>query len=57
MNPTMNTQEEKPTSSVQFRLDDDDAAIVKDITKVDTISTACKAIVRKAIEDYLKAKD
>ena len=42
-------------NSVQFFLDDDEAAVLRDITKVDALSPAAKSIVRKAIDEYRKA--
>lgn len=42
-------------NSVQFFLDDDEAAVLRDITKVDALSPAAKSIVRKAIDEYRKS--
>lgn len=39
-------------NSCQFFLDDEEAKVVRHITKVDALSTAAKSIVRKAIETY-----
>lgn len=46
----MNTPTTSNENSVQFKLDDEEAAAVRDITKVDALATACKVIIRKAIE-------
>lgn len=47
--PVTTTENE---NSVQFKLDDEESATVRDITKVDALATACKVIIRKAIEAY-----
>lgn len=51
----MNTPEEKKTS-VQFFVDDEEAAAIRDITKVDALGPASLSIVRKAIEAHNGAK-
>lgn len=42
-------------NSVQFFLDDDEAAVLYDMTKVEARSAAAKSIVVKAIDAYRKS--
>ena len=43
-------------NSCQFFLSDEEATVVRNITKVDALSTAAKSIVRKAIDAYLRKR-
>lgn len=43
-------------NSCQFFLSDEEAMVVRNITKVDALSTAAKSIVRKAIDAYLRKR-
>lgn len=42
---------------VQFALTEEEAQAVKDFLHIESLSPACRSIVLKAIEPYMKKKD
>lgn len=48
----MNDTAEEKKTSVQFFVNDEEAAAIRDITKVDALGPAALSIVRHTIEDY-----
>ncbi len=53
--PTMIPPEEE-YRQINIRLSDEEIACVRDIVKVDAVAPAVVSIVRRAIEEYKKAK-